>query len=145
MKKLLMAAVVLSLLAPLGASADNDAAPNLNTNPASLVSPITPFSMGDVNWLLDVTTPTGDIRCLGVEFDGANYWVTGAFDMTIAYLYEISPTGVVINSFLQPAVHWGGWGWRDLAYDNGILWAGDPNSGFIQEIDMTTGVPTGTV
>jgi len=144
MKKFFVFALLLSLISPFGFANDTDVAPNVNamTNLINNTSP-SPFSMGDVNWSLDVGTPTKDASLVGVEFDGANYWLTGANSLTQSGLYEVSPTGVLINSYLQPATHWGGWGWRDLAYDGTYLYAGDPNSGFIQQIDTSTGAPTG--
>jgi len=120
MKKVILATVIIGFAVQLCIATD-DLSPTLNYA-ASIASPIAPLAMGDVNWTMDVTTPTGDTRCVGVEFDGVNFWVTGAFDLTKAYLYEISPQGLLVNSFLQPVSHWGGWGWRDLSYHNGVLW-----------------------
>ena len=142
MKRLIGIALVLSLMAPLGMAQENDVSPTYGLT-ATLSNGIQTNGLGDFLWSLDVETPTGDIRCLGVEYDGTNYWVTGAFDFTIAYLYEIKSDGTVVNTFPQPTANWGGWGWRDLAYDGMYLYAGNPNNGYIQQIDMTTGVPTG--
>ena len=142
MKKLFIVALALCLLAPMSMATENEQAPNTGFV-ATLNSGSSLMDLGDLLWSLDVTTPTGDIRCLGVEFDGTNYWVTGAYDMTIAYLWEISPGGAVVNQYLQPSANWGGWGWRDLAWDGQYLYAGDPNAGNIVQIDPANGTPTG--
>ena len=140
MKKLFVIALALCL-APLGMAQVNDVSPSFGQTATLAINNTN--ALGDFLWSLDVEGPTGDIRCLGVEFDGTNYWVTGAFDMTIAYLYEIDPNGNLINTFTQPTANWGGWGWRDLAYDGAYLYTGDPNAGYIDQIDPATGTPTG--
>jgi len=144
MKKLLFAAIILSLIAPLGMASNTDrAAPtpmqNLKTTPSGMI----PFSMGDVNWTLDVSTPTGDPTCEGVAFDGTNYWITGAGNLVIPYLYEVTPGGTVVNSYMQPNVNWGGWAWGDITTDGQFLYTGDANGPYILQIDPATGIPTG--
>jgi len=146
MKRLLIIVMVSCLLSPISFAADNDVAPNVKHDlDSSCVSPIAPFSMGEINWSLDVGTPCSEGQCLGVEFDGTNYWITGAASTGgITYLYEVTPAGVLVNSYPQPAGNWSGWGWRDLAWDGNYLYAGDPNStGNIQQIDPLTGSVTG--
>lgn len=102
--------------------------------------------LGDVLWTLDIFKATGDLRHMGVEFDGVNFWVTGAHDFTISYIYEISPGGALVNKYPQPPGNWGFWGWRDLAWDGQYLYAGDDSSapGLITQIDTANGQPTGT-
>lgn len=99
--------------------------------------------LGSVMFTIDIETPTGDDRCMGLEFDGAHYWVSGARDLSKTYLYELTSTGTLINTYEQPATHWGGWGWRDLAFDGEFLYAGNPNVGLIQQIDCANGQVTG--
>ena len=62
--------------------------------------------LGDVLWTLDIGATTGDPRHMGVEFDGTNFWATGAYDFTTAYIYEISPNGVLVNKYPQPPGNW---------------------------------------
>ena len=73
------------------------------------------------------------------------FWVTGAYDFTVANLYEVSPAGQLLNTYLQPPANWGFWGWRDLAFDGLRLYAGDDSNlpGYITEIDPATGQVTG--
>ncbi|MFH1998152.1 MAG: hypothetical protein ABIK28_00660 [Planctomycetota bacterium] len=139
MKKLFVFAMALCLLAPMSMAQVSDS----NYTPGKLLAFQTTRGLGDVNWTLDMETPTGDNRLLGVEFDGANYWATGAFDFTIAYLYEISAGGTVVNTYPQPTANWGGWGWRDLAFDGTYLYTGNPNAGYIVQVDPANGLPTG--
>jgi hypothetical protein len=114
--------------------------------PMAWAQEITPSrDLGDVVFTLDVETPTGDIRLIGVEFDDTNFWLTGAGDFTKAYLYEVSMDGVLINKYPQPPGNWGYWGWRDLAWDGQYLYAGDDSNMpyYITQIDPNDGQPTG--
>jgi hypothetical protein len=87
-------------------------------------------NQGDTSWQTDVETATGDPRCLGVEFDGTHYWITGAGDYYHgAFLYRMEQDGSNVEVFNQPADHSPGWGWRDLAYDEPNFYAGDPRDG----------------
>ncbi len=99
---------------------------------------------------MDVQTPTGDSACIGVEFDGTYFYVTGGNNGTDPNkVYVIDTLGNLIWAVDQPG-HSTGWGWRDLAWDNAYsgpdkidtLWASvDPNiDGF--SIDLTTGTLT---
>ncbi|MHC4944127.1 MAG: hypothetical protein ACYTG7_14025 [Planctomycetota bacterium] len=82
---------------------------------------------GDTNWQTDVTDATGDPRCLGVEYDGTYYWITGANDYyNGAYLYRMKQDGSDVSVYDQPQDHSPGWGWRDLAIDGSYFYAGDP-------------------
>jgi len=100
-------------------------------------------NLGDVLFTIDIESITGDDRCLGIEFDGSHYWATGVHGFTKTYLYEFTPEGTLVNQYEQPPAHWGGWGWRDLAYDGHYLYAGDPNREYIQQIDPADGQVTG--
>ncbi len=109
MKMLMPFVLVFCLAVPLGYAQVNEARPGASQEIHLLGSGSTSRE-GNFKWSMDVEGITGDIRCLGVEFDGTNYWVTGAFDMTIAYLYEINPQGILLNTYPQPAGNWGNWG-----------------------------------
>jgi len=107
-------------------------------------------SPGQCCWSRPAELITGDIRCLGVEFDdgpnGSNhYWVTGAYDFTVAHLYKIDQFGTLQAVYQQPVTNWGAWGWRDLAWDYKYLYAGDDTTmpGYITQISTITGQPTG--
>lgn len=74
-------------------------------------------SLGDVIFELDVQTPTGDNQCLGVEFDGRYFYVTGAnSSIDPNKIYVIDTLGNLIWEMYQPG-HSTGWGWRDLCWD----------------------------
>ncbi|MHC4943243.1 MAG: hypothetical protein ACYTG7_09525, partial [Planctomycetota bacterium] len=146
MRKLFLLAVAVFLFAPLGMAVDEDSAANITKNASSVATPAGNRGLGDALWALDVETITGDIRLLGAEFDGTNYWCTGAADFSIAYIHEVTPGGTLVNSYLQPPACWGAWGWRDLAWDGQYLYAGSdtdqPNQ--IVQIDPADGQKTGT-
>jgi hypothetical protein len=83
---------------------------------------------GEVLYALDVQTPTGDNQCLGVEFDGTYFYVTGGntgLDPNKVYVLDVN--GNLICAMDQAS--WStGWGWRDLAND-----------------DVSNGIPTDTL
>lgn len=147
MKRLFVYILGLCLLVPLGLAQDDEKAP-LDKNTCSMISRGPNQSPGQCCWSRDVETITADNRCLGVEFDEnqkKHYWVTGADNFTIAFLYEIDRLGNLLNAYPQPVGNWGSWGWRDLAWDYQYLYAGDDSSmpSFITQISTLTGQPTG--
>jgi hypothetical protein len=80
---------------------------------------------------------------LGIEFDGSSFWVTaGGINSTAEpnLLYEFDRTGALLNTYTN-TVDSAGFGWRDLAFDGTFLYASA--SAVIDEIDRTTGQPTG--
>ena len=96
---------------------------------------------GDILFDFDVQTPTGDNQCLGVEFDGEYFWVTGggaAADPN--KLYKFDASGSLIDTFDQPG-HSTSWGWRDLAFDGTYLYASVDTD--VDQIDPVTGMYTG--
>ena len=87
------------------------------SNDTSAIYSTTAISPGDVIFELDAETITGDIRLVGVEFDGEYFYVTGATDgVTATMVYVIDTAGNLVGSDNQ-AVHSTGWGWRDIAWD----------------------------
>lgn len=99
-------------------------------------------SLGDSLWGLDISGLTGDNLCLGVEYDGASLWVTGAADDPASdpnYLYKLDKSGALLASYPQPSGN--GWGWRDLCFDGAYLYAASGDS--IEQIDTASGAPTG--
>lgn len=78
----------------------------------------TQLALGDVVFEMDIQTPTGDNQCLGVEFDGTYFYVTGGATATDPNkVYVLDTTGTLIWTLDQPA-HSTSWGWRDIAWDN---------------------------
>jgi len=104
-----------------------------------LVQPL--MDPGDILFDFDVQTPTGDNQCLGVEFDGEFFWVTGggaAADPN--KLYKLDASGALIDTFDQPG-HSTEWGWRDLTFDGTYLYASVDSN--LDQIDPATGLYTG--
>ncbi|MHC4942789.1 MAG: hypothetical protein ACYTG7_07185 [Planctomycetota bacterium] len=101
--------------------------------------------LGDVNWTMDVEGITLDNRLLGVEFDGENYWLTGAGGFIDPSLYEITPDGTLVNKYPQPPGNVGYWGWRDLTWDYQYLYSSSDSDQphYIVQIDPTNGQKTG--
>jgi hypothetical protein len=120
---------------PVGADdADTDEAPD--TNIITLGS----SSAWDVLFQHDMQTQSGEMGCLGIEFDGAFFWMTGGLSYPQNKLYKFDVNGNLIASYDQPTTSY--WGWRDLAFDGTYLYASD-ESGFIEQIDRSTGAVTG--
>ena len=75
---------------------------------------------------LNVQNLTDDNQMLGVEYDGSDYWVTGAGGTEhpdTNYIYQISRTGQLVGKYIQETTS--DWGWRDLAWDGTYLYASD--------------------
>jgi hypothetical protein len=89
-------------------------------------------------------TATGDSQLVGVEFDGAFYWVTGGHSQTDPnQLYKLRPDGSLVAVYDQPA-GCPGWGGRDMAFDGKYLYFGC-DDGFIHQIDPLTGAQAGVI
>ena len=88
-----------------------------STPPRTLSDP------GDLLFTYDVQTPTGDNQCLGVEFDGTNFWVTGGGAGGDNWLYKLDSDGNYLTNFSQGTIS--AWGWRDLAWDGTYLYGSD--------------------
>jgi hypothetical protein len=99
---------------------------------------ITAFS--DLRFDMDIQTIVGDYQCLGVEFDGTYFWITGAGNGADPNkLYKVSTSGVLEGTYDQSSG--AGWGWRDLAFDGTYLYGSDDY--VIDQIDPATGLATG--
>jgi hypothetical protein len=92
---------------------------------------------GDITFEYDVQTPTGDTGCLGVEFDGTYFWITGrdAPHEEIHKLHKFDSAGNYITSYEQGTIST--WGWRDLAWDGTYLYASDEDE--LVKIDPSDG------
>ena len=95
-----------------------------------------PLDFGDEVFVFDPQTPTGDIGCVGVEFDGQNFWVTGRHNIDDVHkLHKFDRNGNLLASYNQNTISI--WGWRDLAWDGQYLYASDEN--VLAKIDPSTG------
>ncbi len=85
----------------------------------------------------DVQTPTGDTGCLGVEFDGEFFWITGRDSPhnDIHKLHKFDNEGNHIITYEQGTSST--WGWRDLAWDGEYLYASDEDE--LAKIDPADG------
>ena len=95
----------------------------------------------------DVETPTGDIRCLGVNQYGGSYWVTGSDSddpiFTGQKIYQFDLNGNFIAEFVQTTTS-AFWGHRDLAdneTDGGTTMYAGNESGELNVYDMSGGTP----
>jgi hypothetical protein len=94
------------------------------------------LDFGDEVFFFDPQTPPNDVACLGVEFDGTYFWVTGRHpDDEVHKLHKYDRDGNYIESFNQGTSSV--WGWRDLAFDGTYLYASDENQ--FAQIDPSTG------
>ena len=107
-------------------------------------NPPTTLDFGDEVFVFDPQTPANDVACLGVEFDGAYFWVTGRDPDSgddAHKLHKYDRDGNYIESFNQSTISI--WGWRDLAWDGTYLYASDENE--MAVIDPTTGHKIGEI
>lgn len=105
-------------------------------------NPPTILDFGDEVYVFDPQTPTGDEGCLGVEFDGTYFWVTGRYPDPgddVHKLHKFDRDGNLIQSYDQGTIST--WGWRDLAWDGQYLYASDENE--LAIIDPGTGQKIG--
>ncbi len=121
--------------------ANNDVHPgNMRYKPANLGSK---ENLGDSLWAFDAGTPANETQCLGVEFDGTYFWVTGANSSSDPNkLYKFDANGNLLEIYDQPS-HATGWGLRDLAWDGQYLYGSASN--LISIIDPATGQEVGTL
>jgi hypothetical protein len=101
-----------------------------------------PLDFGDEIFVFDPQTPTGDIGCIGVEFDGEHFWVTGRHNIDDVHkLHKFDRQGQLLATFNQNTVS--DWGWRDLAWDGEFLYASDENE--LAQIDPASGQRVATL
>ncbi len=109
--------------------------------------PPTVLDFGDEVFTFETESQTEDGRCLGVEFDGQYFWITGANDLVTHFLHKFDRDGNHLDTFDQGTSS--DWGWRDLAWDGTYLYASDeyelavidPNTGQkIDELPMPTSI-----
>ncbi len=86
-------------------------------NDTAYAYPRTALGFGDIVLEIDAEAATGDIRLLGIEFDGTYFYLTGAYDFTICWVHVLDAAGNWVTSMLQPSWTWGDWGWRDICDD----------------------------
>jgi hypothetical protein len=100
------------------------------------------LDFGDEVFMFDPEGPTGDQRCLGIEFDGTSFWVTGAGDGSGSQnrIHKYDNAGNYIESFMQNTSS--AWGWRDIAWDGEYLYASDDTQ--IDIFDPVSGTVVGS-
>ena len=134
MKKVLLVALLLGLCAYVGDAQTVVTAAQLDPNTDAVGGAYAQTggskAFGDLIYEWSPEDLTLDIRCLGVEFDGVDWWVTGANDMAGAYIYRISYDYLTVLSV--PTYHTG-WGWRDLAFDGTYLYCSECIKGWERE------------
>jgi hypothetical protein len=102
---------------------------------------ITTDNPGDVPIDIDIQAYNGDTRCLGGDFDGTYYWVSGGNSGVTPYkLYKHALDGTLIASYDQPSQATTTWGIRDLAFDGTYIYGGSED-GFYK-FDPATGTFT---
>ncbi|HUV02652.1 MAG TPA: hypothetical protein VMW67_04305 [Desulfobacteria bacterium] len=120
----------------MGAPEADEKAPPCTSNLTGFVDPY-----WNALFQYDVETPTGDNRCLGVEFDGTFFWISGGGDDATETnkLHKFDKNGNYITSYDQPNASF--WGWRDLVWDGQYLYGSESTD--IEQIDPSTGSITG--
>jgi len=94
-----------------------------------------PLKLGDSVWGFDAGGQTGDFQCLGVEFNGNFFWVSGGNSgSNTKRLYKFDSEGVFVAFYNAPTLY------RDLAWDGNYLWGASHN---LYQIDPETGEWTG--
>ena len=95
----------------------NDVAPNLNHHSGAI------DDQWDVvfDWIVEYIT--GDNRCLGCEFDGTYFWVSGAgASGTENNIHLLDANGNYVSTFQTVATSY--WGLRDLCFDGTYIYGG---------------------
>jgi hypothetical protein len=121
--------------------ATDDAGNPLNESARSSFGDVPGMTLdfGDEVFSFDPETESGDSRCVGIEFDGQYFWVTGANDLVTHLLHKFDRYGNHIEAFDQGTIS--DWGWRDLAWDGQYLYASDEHE--LAIIDPTSGQKVG--
>jgi len=96
-------------------------------------------SVGSQVYSFDIRQAVGgDLQIFGVEFDGINFWVTGANNYSQPHhLYKLDRNGTLLNTYNCPDTT-GLYGWRDLAWD-GRRYLYSAYSNVIDKIDTLNG------
>ena len=85
-----------------------------------------PFDFSDIHFIYDVEGPSGDFQCLGVEFNGTHFFITGGNSGNQPNkVYIFDRDGNYVRSFNQTTDTY--WGWRDLAWDGTYLYGSEDN------------------
>jgi len=90
----------------------------------SLAAGPPPLDFSDIHFNYDVQTLTGDNQCVGVEFDGSRFYVSGGNSGTDPNkVHVFDAAGNYLHSFNQ--TNSSDWGWRDLSFDGQYLYGSD--------------------
>ncbi len=116
------------------------------SNDTSVVYPRTAIGLGDIIFEMDAQTPTGDIRLVGIEFDGTYFYLSGSGDYyTTSYIHVLDTLGNLICQPLLPPWLLYGWGWMDLCRDGNHFYS-SPYTWYGAYVDEFTVDPgTGTL
>jgi hypothetical protein len=98
---------------------------------------------GDICFVYDVETPTDDNQCVGVEFDGTYFYITGGGGTThpdTNYVYFFDVDGNYLSQAPQPTTS--DWGWRDIAFDGTYMYSSDSAN---VDVWHVTGLPMSPV
>jgi len=104
---------------PIGGAVQQD-----KSSAPGRISRTSPNAFSDVLFSYDVQAGSGDNQCLGVEFDGTYFYVTGGnngADPNKVHVFDAM--GNHVRSFDQADS--ADWGWRDLAFDGTYLYGSD--------------------
>jgi hypothetical protein len=106
---------------------DGTASTEIRPTPAShtlpkIIPPQINQNLGDSIWGFDAGGPASETQCLGVEFDGTYFWVSGGNSGNDPNkLYQFDADGNLVGTFDQPS-SLTGWGIRDLAWDGQYIY-----------------------
>jgi len=95
---------------------------------------------GDILFNYNVSGPSGDDQCLGVEFDGTYFYITGGGAGGVNKLHFFQANGTYITSIDQDTTS--GFGWRDIGYDGNHMYSGNED-GLVEW--YVTGLPDNPV
>lgn len=102
----------------------------------------------DIRFTYDVEGSSGDYQCLGVEFDGTRFYVTGGNSGgepgAPNKVHMFDRAGYYLGSFDQDPLYSNpyDWGWRDLAWDGMYLYGS--GSSYIYQFE-TDGTVVGNI
>jgi len=115
------------------------------SNDTSVIYPRTAIGFGDIIFEMDAETPTGDIRLVGIEFDGTYFYLSGSGDYyTTGYIHVLDTLGNLICQPLLPPWLLYGWGWMDLCRDGNHFYSSPYTyyGGYVDEFTVDPGTGT---
>jgi len=139
MKAIVALAVALAFIMP-GAATSSDEKLETDTCPDPML-PHPILDPGDILFNYNVSGPSGDDRCIGVEFDGTYFYITGGGEFCGGNkIHFFQADGTYIASVDQNTTSC--WGWHDIGYDGNHMYSGDED-GLVEW--YVTGLPNNPV